>query len=52
MINTTTIKLNNIKDFDNNYIEQELSKHFCSIIRWAIVKIDDKFLTVSVSAES
>ena len=48
MIKSETIKLNRIDTFDNLYIEQELSKLYKSVIRWAIVDIGED-ITVSVS---
>ncbi|MBO6088340.1 hypothetical protein J6P92_08365 [bacterium] len=48
MIKSETIKLKRIDNFDNLYIEQELSKLYKSVIRWAIVDIGED-ITVSVS---
>ena len=48
MIKSEIIKLKKIENFDDTYIEDELSKLYKSVIRWAIVDIDDG-LTVSVS---
>ncbi len=50
MIKSGIVKIKKIDDFDNLYVEQELSKIFKSVIRWAIVDINDD-LTVSVSFE-
>ena len=40
-----------IENFDNDYVEQELSKLFSSVIRWAIVDIQENDLVISVSFE-
>ena len=48
MIKSETLKLKRIDNFDNLYIEQELSKLYKSVIRWAIVDIGED-ITVSVS---
>lgn len=48
MIKSDTIKIKKIDNFDNEYIEKELSKYFGSVIRWAITEIDDG-ITVNVS---
>ena len=50
MIKSGIVKIKKIDGFDNLYVEQELSKIFKSVIRWAIVDINDD-LTVSVSFE-
>lgn len=48
MIKSEIIKIKkNI--IDNSYIEKELSKTFSDIVRWAVVDIDDEFITVCVS---
>ncbi len=49
MIKSEIVKIKKIKGFDNLYIEQELKNSGFDLVRWAIVKIDDDFLTVSVS---
>ena len=51
MINSETIKIKKIENFDNLYIEKELSKLYKSVIRWAIVDIDEE-ISVSVSFEN
>ena len=51
MINSETIKIKKIETFDNLYIEKELSKLYKSVIRWAIVDIDEE-ISVSVSFEN
>ena len=48
MISSDIIKIKKIEKFDNTHIEQELSKKYKSIIRWAIVDIGEE-ITVSVS---
>jgi hypothetical protein len=50
MIYSKTIKIKKTENFDNIYIENELSKLYKSVIRWAIVDIGDE-ITVSVSYE-
>lgn len=51
MIKSDIIKIKKIEDFDNIYIEQELSHKYNSVIRWAIVAVDKDDLAVSVSYE-
>lgn len=51
MIKSDIIKLKKTDNFDNLYVENELSKMYKSVIRWAIVDIGDD-LTVSVSFEA
>ena len=48
MIKSDIIKIKKVENFDNLYIEGELSKVYKSIIRWAITDINDE-ITVSVS---
>lgn len=47
MITSEILKIKKIKDFDNTYIESQLKDK--SVIRWAIVDIDDEFITLNVS---
>lgn len=49
MIVSQTIKVKKIESFDNLYVEQELQKLGLNFVRWAIIAVDDAFLTVSVS---
>ena len=42
MIKSEIVKIKKIKDFDNLYIENELSKLYKSVIRWAIISIDNE----------
>jgi hypothetical protein len=49
MIKSETVKIQKPKNFDNLYIEQELKNLGFDVVRWALIEIDDKFLTVSVS---
>ena len=49
MIESEIIKINNIKRFDNNYIEKELSVKYNNIVRWAITDIDKNHITISLS---
>ena len=51
MIKSDIVKIPRIENFDNDYVEQELSKLFSSVIRWAIVAVDEDVLSVSVSYE-
>ena len=49
MITTKTIKLNRPDKFDNLWIENKLSELGFDAIRWAIVDINIKEITLSVS---
>jgi hypothetical protein len=49
MIKSDTVKIKKIKNFDNLYIEQELKKLGFDVVRWAVIEVDDEFLTVSIS---
>ena len=49
MIKSDIIKIEKIDNFDNNYVERELVKNFANVIRWAIVEVTEKDLTVSIS---
>ena len=51
MIKSDIIKIEKIDNFDNNYVERKLSKNFANVIRWAIVEVSEKDLTVSISYE-
>ena len=51
MIKSDIVKIPRIENFDNDYVEQELAKLFSSVIRWAIVAVDEDVLSVSVSFE-
>ncbi len=51
MIKSDVIKIKKIENFDNIYIEQELSNMFNSVIRWAIVDVQENDLVISVSYE-
>lgn len=51
MIKSDIIKIKKIEDFDNIYIEQELSSKYNSVIRWAIVETQENNLIISVSYE-
>lgn len=50
MIKSDIIKLKKTDNFDNLYVEKELSKMYKSVIRWAIVDIQED-ITISVSFE-
>jgi len=43
------IEIPKIEDFDNYYIEDELSKRGIDPIRWAIVEVSEKLILISVS---
>lgn len=49
MITTKNIELEKPNDFDNLWIEKELSKLGYDVIRWAIVDITDKKIIISTS---
>jgi hypothetical protein len=49
MIKSEIVKLKKVENFDNLYIEQELKNLGFDVVRWALIEIDDEFLTVSVS---
>ena len=49
MITTKTIKLNRPDKFDNLWIENKLSELGFDVIRWAIVDINIKEITLSIS---
>ena len=51
MIKSDIIKIEKIDNFDNNYVERELAKKFANVVRWAIVEVTEKDLTVSISYE-
>ena len=51
MIKYDILKIKKIENFDNIYIEQELSSKYNSVIRWAIVAIQGNNLIISVSYE-
>lgn len=51
MIKSDIVKIPRIENFDNDYVEHELAKLFPSVIRWAIVEVSEKDLTVSISYE-
>ena len=49
MITTKNIELGKPNDFDNLWIEKELSKLGYDIIRWAIINITDKEIITTIS---
>ena len=51
MSKSDILKIKKIENFDNIYIEQELSSKYNSVIRWAIVAIQGNNLIISVSYE-
>jgi len=52
MIKSEVIKIKKAENFDNLYIEQELKNLGLDVVRWAVIDIDKKYLTVSVSVYS
>ena len=52
MIKSCVLKVKNIKELDNSYIEYELSKFQSDIIRWAITDINDSQISVCISYNS
>lgn len=51
MIRSDIVKIPIIENFDNNYIERKLENMFSAVIRWAVVEVSEKELTLSVSYE-
>lgn len=49
MIKSENIKIKKIDGFDNLYIEQELKALGLNIVRWAVIDVNENFVTVSVS---
>ncbi len=49
MVTTQTVKIPFIDGFDNVYIEQTLAQQNITPIRWAIVDVNNKEITLSVS---
>lgn len=49
MIKSKNVKIKKTENFDNLYIENELKKLGLDIVRWAVIDVDDEFLTISVS---
>ncbi len=49
MITTQTIKLKKLSEFDNLWIENQLSTMGFNVIRWAIIDVTDGELIISVS---
>ena len=49
MLKSKIIKIAYNDKFDNSYIEKELSKICKSIVRWAIIDLNDEVITLSVS---
>ena len=52
MITTETIKINKPNEFDNQWIENQLSELGFDVIRWAIVDITEKELILSISIKN
>ncbi len=49
MITTQTIKLKKPSEYDNCWIEEQLSAY--NVVRWAIIDVEEEELTLSVSYE-
>ena len=49
MIVSDIVKIKKIQNFDNLYIEKELCKIYKNSVRWAIVDMDNEYLTISLS---
>lgn len=49
MIKSKNIKIKKIENFDNLYIEQELKLMGFDVVRWAVIAVDEGYLTVSIS---
>ena len=49
MIVSDIVKIKKIQNFDNLYIEEELCKVYKNPVRWAIVDMDNEYLTISLS---
>lgn len=47
MITTKTIKLEKPETFDNHWIESQLADY--NLVRWAIIEITEREITLSVS---
>lgn len=45
------VKLEQNFDFSTENIENELNQRFGNVLRWAITKIDDNFITVTFTYE-
>lgn len=49
MIKSEIVKINKIENFDNIYIEKELSKLGKEPLRWAVVDVGDENIALSIS---
>lgn len=49
MIKSEIIKIKKIENFDNLYIESELKKLVSDVVRWAVIEVDEEFLSVNIS---
>lgn len=45
------VKLEQNFDFSTENIENELNQRFGNVLRWAITKVEDKFITVTFTYE-
>lgn len=49
MIKSEIVKINKIENFDNIYIEKELSELGKEPLRWAVIGVKNDYLVISVS---
>lgn len=49
MVKSEIVKINKIENFDNIYIEKELSELGKEPLRWAVTGMEDDSLIISVS---
>ena len=49
MIKSKTVNIKKTENFDNLYIEKELKMLNYDVVRWAVIKVDDNFLKLSIS---
>lgn len=49
MIKSEIVKINKIENFDNLYISRAIRAMGFDYVRWAIIDIDESFLTITVS---
>lgn len=45
------VKLEKNLDFSTENIETELTQKFGNVLRWAITKVDDNFITITFTYE-
>ncbi len=49
MVKSEIVKINKIENFDNIYIEKELSELGKEPLRWAVIGVKNDYLVISVS---